>query len=366
MSIEFENAILAGVTLIREAIQSQNFVTGVDGWQIKSDGTAEFSDLTIRSSDGSGSTVVVANGEILIKNAMGNTVVQINATGYTLFNADGDTVAQITLDQGGSTGGFYTRGFQFPTNIAAFLYGGGMVSAPVTSGLVDISGFLQYNASLVAAPFYTAQTLSTGAKDFNLDDEARLQLISERGKRSVVWADGGSSSVYCDFHATGNLISDLGFISGVADIGRGPVAYLATTASVGGITAEAVVMSKTGVVFQAGRAYRITLRNGMTSTVAGDRPQYRVRKQGLGGALYLDTAIGGVIAAAGLNQQSTCENIVINPNTFDSTQTLAVTAARQAGTGNISFVASTGSPGYFLVEDIGDATAFPNAPAIAP
>lgn len=62
MSISFENLLVAGVTLIREAIQSQNFVQGVAGWQVKADGSAEFSDLTIRSSDGSGATVVIENG----------------------------------------------------------------------------------------------------------------------------------------------------------------------------------------------------------------------------------------------------------------------------------------------------------------
>ncbi|WP_237519189.1 hypothetical protein, partial [Streptomyces sp. SID5910] len=65
----FRNSVLAGSTLIREAIESQNFQSGVEGWQIAADGTAEFSDLTIRSSDGLGRTIVVANGRITIRNA---------------------------------------------------------------------------------------------------------------------------------------------------------------------------------------------------------------------------------------------------------------------------------------------------------
>src|SRR5690242_3268330 len=63
VSIEFENAILAGVTLIREAIQSQNYSPGEAGWQVKANGEAEFADLTIRSSDGSGATVEISNGK---------------------------------------------------------------------------------------------------------------------------------------------------------------------------------------------------------------------------------------------------------------------------------------------------------------
>lgn len=62
----FRNSILAGLTLIREAIRSQNYQPGVDGWAINADGTAEFSDLTVRSSNGSGDTIELVNGEVLV------------------------------------------------------------------------------------------------------------------------------------------------------------------------------------------------------------------------------------------------------------------------------------------------------------
>lgn len=62
----FRNSILAGLTLIREAIRSQNYEEGVEGWAINADGTAEFSDLTVRSSNGSGDTIELANGEVLV------------------------------------------------------------------------------------------------------------------------------------------------------------------------------------------------------------------------------------------------------------------------------------------------------------
>lgn len=46
--MSFRNSIVAGVELIREAIQSRNFVTGVSGWRIARDGTAEFLNVIIR------------------------------------------------------------------------------------------------------------------------------------------------------------------------------------------------------------------------------------------------------------------------------------------------------------------------------
>lgn len=44
----FQNSILAGTKLVREAIQSPNYVPNVSGWSINKDGTAEFADLTAR------------------------------------------------------------------------------------------------------------------------------------------------------------------------------------------------------------------------------------------------------------------------------------------------------------------------------
>lgn len=44
----FRSQIVAGLTLIREAIQSQNYVPGISGWIIESTGNAEFNNLTVR------------------------------------------------------------------------------------------------------------------------------------------------------------------------------------------------------------------------------------------------------------------------------------------------------------------------------
>lgn len=44
----FTNPIVAGTTLVRSAIRSPDYVTGVSGWAINRDGTAEFNELTAR------------------------------------------------------------------------------------------------------------------------------------------------------------------------------------------------------------------------------------------------------------------------------------------------------------------------------
>ena len=46
--VPFRNPIVAGLNLIRSAIRSPNFLTGVSGWSINRDGSAEFNNATIR------------------------------------------------------------------------------------------------------------------------------------------------------------------------------------------------------------------------------------------------------------------------------------------------------------------------------
>lgn len=44
----FNNPIVAGTTLVRPAIRSPNYVTGISGWTINADGSAEFNNVVIR------------------------------------------------------------------------------------------------------------------------------------------------------------------------------------------------------------------------------------------------------------------------------------------------------------------------------
>lgn len=44
----FSNSILAGTTLVRDAIRSPNYVAGTSGWSVNKNGSAEFNDITVR------------------------------------------------------------------------------------------------------------------------------------------------------------------------------------------------------------------------------------------------------------------------------------------------------------------------------
>lgn len=46
--MQFQDDVAAGVTLVRPALQSPDYVIGTSGWAVKIDGSAEFNDVTIR------------------------------------------------------------------------------------------------------------------------------------------------------------------------------------------------------------------------------------------------------------------------------------------------------------------------------
>lgn len=93
MAIEFDPPIVAGTTLVREAIQSQNFVPNTSGWQIKADGTATFTGVTVISTSADG-TVTVADGEIDVKNSAGSLIATVTAAGsggFFAYDTSGDS-----------------------------------------------------------------------------------------------------------------------------------------------------------------------------------------------------------------------------------------------------------------------------------
>lgn len=204
MSIEFQDAILAGVTLIREAIQSQNFAAGSAGWQIKSDGAAEFSDLTIRSSDGSSSTVTVANGKIQIRDGSSVLVIDISAGGYKLYDSLGDLVAQVTPETSTYGGGFWTRDFQFPNNIYAMLVGGLLQFGTVESGIVHSSGHMWWN--YFPTDDFTTTIITTG-RPASTDKGVWLAMESSSNANAVPHVLIADSTAVgpCDLQVTGDV-----------------------------------------------------------------------------------------------------------------------------------------------------------------
>lgn len=73
--MEFGNPIVGGETLVRNAIQSQNYAAGSAGWSIQKNGSAEFNQITIRNGETVSSTDLYYNGTP----AAGNLIASISA-----------------------------------------------------------------------------------------------------------------------------------------------------------------------------------------------------------------------------------------------------------------------------------------------
>lgn len=60
--MSFLNQIVAGLKLVRAAIQSPNYVTGVSGWTINRDGSAEFNNVVIRGGTQTQGAILMYSG----------------------------------------------------------------------------------------------------------------------------------------------------------------------------------------------------------------------------------------------------------------------------------------------------------------
>lgn len=115
MGMSVNREIVAGNTLIAEAIQSQNFVAGVSGWQIRADGAAEFSQVTVRGQV----FVTGANGSyVQIRNVF-SAGAEILLKGQTISNATVEAAVQpANIIGGNDNNGTLTRNYlsQWPPN----------------------------------------------------------------------------------------------------------------------------------------------------------------------------------------------------------------------------------------------------------
>lgn len=89
----FSNPVVGGSTLVRNAIQSQDFSAGVSGWAIFRTGAAEFNNVTVRGT-------VIAGGGNVVLNASGIDVKDTGGTVEYLVNRTGGFVARNIPNNG--------------------------------------------------------------------------------------------------------------------------------------------------------------------------------------------------------------------------------------------------------------------------
>ncbi|MFJ6530878.1 hypothetical protein ACIQMZ_37230 [Streptomyces longwoodensis] len=131
--MQFQDELAAGTVLVRPALQSPDYVTGVSGWAVKLDGSAEFNNVTVRGATTVGGRALYYNGTP----GPGTLLASISGTGGT-----------------DSYGNSYTSGFNvFGTNgaivrtVPTGFWGPGTYFIPPPAGDGDLSDYAAITAT---------------------------------------------------------------------------------------------------------------------------------------------------------------------------------------------------------------------------
>ncbi len=175
----FSNPLAAGLTLIRQALRSPNYVAGVSGWTVNQDGSAEFNNLTIRGTFNGTDFVINSSGMFVYSGvpALGNLLVAIaplaGADSFGNAYPAGLTSHGLVNVQSANTGGALNIAMSVPTStnpgtISIFetASGNGSIAIAVsgdTSARLSVraSGKMQWGSGAAPADTFL-QRLSAG------------------------------------------------------------------------------------------------------------------------------------------------------------------------------------------------------------
>lgn len=354
MSEGFSDQILGGIgTLIRKFIRSKNYVTGSTGWQITSDGNAEFNNLTARGS----STGIIVGGplgtnpeikldttpEINVYDAAGKLVCHIDAGGVyadtdltdlansnwvKLSVTDPNIVNPAVLIQPGTTssptqqwkaGGLRTVqvGTGAPARQSVELF------SPVTTA----QGLSAAGGILVAG---SAADNSGGAFIHGFADQYRLDSTDGTNAIEPEFMLGGIS------HSRGTKFA------------TGATTNITTSAQV-------MVLSATpaNFVWHANRCYRVVIRGRLGTSVTDTLAIFKLLR-GTTVAASVAIDFGGLRALAGALLPVTLEAYIMNNTGVDVTQ--QVQLSLQANNANTVTWDGGTMPRGFVIEDVGSST----------
>lgn len=399
----FRNSILAGLTLIREAIRSQNYAAGVAGWSIDADGSAEFADLTIRSSDGSGASVVVTNGVITATAANGwKIVIDPTLTLPVIYFLDNLDDVMGAINSTGTTGRAELISSSGPFADGAvsdwrWLLSLGEKSAPgVNAGHLvrvrdsdpnaNLGGELYLDGTSATMGMFDSTDATVGTQLYIPEgvfyfDQGRHYIVPRASALPAIWVDIAAaghtgqllnltreSAAKFTVDADGNVAA-LGDVEAIqsliaagTDVGRGIKGHAAITASTAtsASATELVAITLPSDTYLAGRAYELKIKMFVSSTVAADQVGVRVHKTNTAGTTLLDVESTGRVATASENYWVECSSVLAVGGS-DVTAALVLSYFRRSGTGNCRLVASATNPAYIEMRDVGLATDYPGA-----
>ena len=151
--------VIGGVVLRRPAEQSPNFVTGVSGWTINADGSAEFNNLSIRGTFNGTDFIINSSGMFFYSGipALGNLILSVVPGTTSVTDPEGNTAqpgvtvglassTQIQLLSNGGVGQllFRLNSTSFTNPVVEGAIGGSFAQLVINGPATTVAGFKDF------------------------------------------------------------------------------------------------------------------------------------------------------------------------------------------------------------------------------
>lgn len=308
----FSDPIVAGTELIRDSIHSSDYVTGVSGWSVNADGSAEFQDVVVTAGGGS---VVVDDDGITVSDADGSQI--------RIYDEDPGNGAIVSVK---------------PADIPAHTIAAGGIET--TTNAMLVRAYASFRGPAVDGN--AGGVLSFGTTPANSDISLIGDEIGISGSSSSVYVDSSSGivDVNGDLRVNG-VYADGGLIAGTRYNTTGTLAsgLAGTESTIGMTTGSATVNTASRYLIRA----RVRC---IPSAAAESFWRFRIRKTDTSGFQYAEKLIrtyqnwyadqfefSGVIAPGSNN-----------------TAAYVLTCERLTGTATLSILANSNDATYVYIE----------------
>lgn len=286
----FTNSILAGITLVRDAIKSENYVAGSDGWKISRNGDAEFNDVTVR-------------GELVV-------------------GTEPEMVAGVRdpIQAGVEAAGVYWDG-QTP-ELEADNPGGIVQINHPTNGAAEIMIFPQRNDAVGSGNPADATFLRMGNNGGLGDMKVHF---SNNAAESFRYQNDADTAVYTGELRSGNLnTEDDRLVTRWTGTSR-------RTASVNNVSSEQVIDTLTATTVN-GREYRLKWRGMVSHDTSGGQVRLRFREDNVTGQIVGTGR--NTLPSSGDNETMGLSGYYVEAGTPITDKTFVVTLENVSGAGN--------------------------------
>ena len=357
MGFQVFREILAGTVLIAEAIQSQNFVTGVSGWQITAAGNAEFNNATIRG------TLIVGDPTTGTIDVTGDIPAELSAF-YTAQYGSTLLRASISWQVIGTFPNFdyyyEVAGRINPTNT---IWASGWVSADkhvfeVINILFLDSGATSFHQVRYGQATQTNVIFGQGIAGTSWlwgsqSAETHSNTSTEEYQSgAAVTYDSGSSLTHAagsvDNYAVGSTLNADGNA-----MPRGTIYYqsIAVAFNTPAAIGEVAAFTSNNMTFRKGRAYEVVFYNAKLKSAVAQNPAANLRETNLAGAILCQ---GPRWPVTGFDSQFSPQFVFVNNGGADVTTSLCLTLNPNAATAVTLDAAADPAQWAFVVNDIGD------------